>query len=137
MDRRKFLIITGGTALAVAGTYYLLSDKSDFIREDNKINADGLTALTGDEKEILFLASLAPSGHNIQPWFVKYIEPYHWIICNDKNRWLPGVDPTRRETILSIGAFLQNLEYAADNLSYICEFNLMAASNQDENIYSE
>jgi hypothetical protein len=90
--------------------------------------------LQPDEKEILFLASLAPSGHNTQPWFVKYLEPYHWIIGNEKSRWLPGVDPTQRETILSIGAFLQNLEYAANNLGYNCQFSILATTNQDENI---
>lgn len=82
----------------------------------------------------MFLASLAPSGHNTQPWFVKYLEPYHWIIGNDKSRWLSSVDPTQRETILSIGAFLQNLEYAANNLGYYCQFNILATINQDENI---
>lgn len=82
----------------------------------------------------MFLASLAPSGHNTQPWFVKYFEPYHWIVGNDKSKWLPGVDPTQRETILSIGAFLQNLEYAANNLGYTCQFNVLATANQDENI---
>lgn len=54
-----------------------------------------------------------PIRHNTQPWFVQYLEPYHWIIGNDKSKWLLGVDPTQRETMLSIGAFLQNIEYAA------------------------
>ena len=45
-----------------------------------------------------------------------------------------GVDPTQRETMLSIGAFLQNLEYAANNLGYACQFNLLATTNQDENV---
>ena len=54
------------------------------------------------------------------PRRIKYIEPFHWIIENDKSRWLPAVDPTQRETILSIGAFLQNLEYASGNLGYTC-----------------
>lgn len=89
-------------------------------------------AFKPDEKEILLLASLAPSGHNTQPWFVKYIEPYHWMIGNDKSRWLPGVDPTQRETILSIGAFLQNLEYAANTRGYNCQFDVLATTNQDE-----
>ena len=53
---------------------------------------------------------------------------------NDKSKWLPAVDPTQRETILSIGTFLQNLEYAANNLGYQCQFKLLAASNQDEHI---
>jgi hypothetical protein len=44
------------------------------------------------------------------------------------------VDPTQRETILSIGAFLQNLEYAAASFGYDCQFSLLANHNQDENI---
>jgi len=82
----------------------------------------------------LYLASLAPSGHNTQPWLVKYIEPYHWIVANDKSKWLPAVDPTQRETMLSIGAFIQNLEFAANNAGYSCNFNMLAKTNQDEDI---
>ncbi|MEO5942644.1 MAG: hypothetical protein ABIP30_01195 [Ferruginibacter sp.] len=134
MKRREFLIVAGST-VAVAGiTYYLGSDKTNFVREDSKQNPVGKFPLTNDEREILFLASLAPSGHNTQPWFIKYLEPYHWIVCNDKTRWLIAVDPTQRETILSIGAFAQTLEYAAANAGYNCVFTLLASTNQDENI---
>jgi len=113
---------------------YLISDKRSFVREDIRDSDSNNLFLKPDEREILYLASLAPSGHNTQPWFVKYIEPYHWIVCNDKTKWLPAVDPTQRETILSIGAFIQNLEYAANNLGYNCQFHLAATTNQDENI---
>ncbi|MBC7777131.1 MAG: nitroreductase, partial [Phycisphaerae bacterium] len=133
MNRKKFLIISGGTALVAAGSYYL-SDESSFVRSDVKTDSPEKIPFMEDEKEILLLASLAPSGHNTQPWFIKYIEPYHWIIGNDKSKWLPAVDPTQRETILSIGAFAQNLEYAASSLGYTCQFDGMALSNQDENI---
>jgi len=44
------------------------------------------------------------------------------------------VDPAQRETILSIGAFIQNLDYAADHFDYHCQGNLLARSNQGENI---
>ena len=58
-----------------------------------------------------------------------------WRISgNDKNKWLPGLDPTHRETMLSIGAFLQNLEYAAGNSGYDCDFVVLAASNEEENV---
>jgi hypothetical protein len=134
MKRRKFIAIAGSSIIIAGVTYYLLSDKRNFVRADSKPTETTKMPLQLDEKEILFLASLAPSGHNTQPWFVKYVEPYHWIIGNDKSRWLPGVDPIQRETILSIGAFLQNLEYAASNLAYSCQFNILATSNQDENI---
>ena len=138
MTRKQFLAITGGTIVVAGVTYYLSSDKSNFVRADTqpkhaeKQNIASL--LTPDENEILFLASLAPSGHNTQPWFVKYIDKYHWIIGNYKSKWLMGVDPTQRETMLSIGAFLQNLEYAANNLGYACQFILLVTTNQDENV---
>lgn len=57
MNRRKFIGITGGTVLVAAGTYYLLSDKDNFTREDIKLDLPGKIPLTVDEREILFLAS--------------------------------------------------------------------------------
>ena len=134
MNRKKFIILSSGALVAAGTTSYLLSDKSNITRADVEPVSDKKDFIKNDEKEILFLASLAPSGHNTQPWFVKYLEPYHWIIGNDKNKWLPGVDPTQRETMLSIGAFVQNLDYAASYYGYACQFNTIANSNQDENV---
>src|SRR5450432_1978324 len=134
MKRRNFIAFAGAAILVAGEVYYLSTDKSNFVRDDIKDDLSGKIPIRGDERAILYLASLAPSGHNTQPWFVKYIEPYHWIIGNDKSKWLLGVDPTQRETILSIGAFLQNIEYAASNLGYACEFTLLAITNQDENV---
>lgn len=134
MKRRKFLTIAGTTIVVAGVTYYLLSDKSNFVRAGSMPAETIKIPLLPNEREILFLASLAPSGHNTQPWVVKYIEPFHWKIGSDKGRWLPGVDPTQRETILSIGTFLQNLEYAASYFGYGCQFDTLATSNQDEDI---
>jgi hypothetical protein len=134
MNKRKFISIAGGTTIAAVATSYLLSDKSNLLRADIKPADDNNEALKPDEKEILFLASLAPSGHNTQPWFVQYLEPYHWIVGNDKNKWLPAVDPTQRETILSIGTFIQNLEYAAGSFGYVCHWHLLAVTNQDDRV---
>lgn len=134
MNRRRFLSIAGVSLAAAGGAAYVLSDKKNIVRSD--ITGDENTGflLQPLEMEILYLASLAPSGHNTQPWYIKYIEPWHWIICNDKTRWLPAVDPAQRETMLSIGAFLQNLEYAACNAGYSCKCNQLATTSQDENI---
>ncbi len=120
VNRQRFLCIAAGGTVALAGGYYLSSDKRNYTRADSEPISPGPVPLTPNERQILWLASLAPSGHNTQPWFVKRLGPYHWIVGNDKTRWLPGVDPTQRETILSIGAFLQNMEYAASSLGYVC-----------------
>ncbi|PSB26268.1 Acg family FMN-binding oxidoreductase [Stenomitos frigidus] len=134
MKRKKFIGIAVGTTIATGATAYLLSDKSNLSRADIKPIDNNNAILKPDEKEILVLASLAPSGHNTQPWFVQYLEPYHWIIGNDKTKWLPAVDPTQRETMLSIGAFMQNLEYAAGAFGYVCDWNLLATTNQDDRV---
>jgi len=134
MNRRHFIGIASGAILATAGTAYLLSDRRNLLRADITPEAEDHENLQPDEKEILFLASLAPSGHNTQPWFVYRLEPYHWTIGNDRSRWLPAVDPDQRETLLSLGAFLQNLEFAAEAYGYVCRWTLLAKSNQDENV---
>ena len=134
MNRRKFLTFTGSAIVIGGVTYYGFSDKKNLVRADIKKDFTIEFPFKPDEREILALASLAPSGHNTQPWFVKYLEPYHWIICNDNSRWLPGVDPIQRETILSIGAFLQNLEYAANSFGYNCQSNILSTNNQNENV---
>jgi hypothetical protein len=77
MNRKKFISIGSGIVIAIITTSYLLSDKSNLVRADIKPADDNNKTLKPDEKEILFLASLAPSGHNTQPWFVQYLEPYH------------------------------------------------------------
>ncbi len=134
MNRRKFIGTVSGTIIATGTTVYLLSDKRNLSRAEIKTAVDKNTFLKPDETEILFLASLAPSGHNTQPWLVKYLTPYHWIIGNDQRKWLPAVDPNQRETMLSIGAFLQNLEYAANSFGFGCDWNLLAKTNQDDKI---
>ncbi|MBX9784241.1 MAG: nitroreductase family protein [Chitinophagaceae bacterium] len=134
MNRRKFIKVSGGLLLAGGTTGYLVSDKTAYTRKNQQINTGSGSPLKEDEYKILYLASLAPSGHNTQPWLIKYIEPCHWIVCNDQTKWLPAVDPTQRETILSIGAFVQTLEYAANTMGYSCEFTLLAQTPQNAEV---
>lgn len=135
MERRNFISMTGSLVLATTGVY-LLSDKNTLFGNPMESSKPQSFLFLPDEREILTLAALAPSGHNTQPWFIKYQQPYHWIICNDKTKWLPAVDPTQRETILSIGAFIENLELAANSKGYSCEFNMLATANQAEEVAS-
>lgn len=87
--------------------------------------------LSLDEISIASHASLAPSGHNTQPWVISVLAPGHWVIGTDKQRWLPAVDPANRETTLSIGAFLENLIVAAARLGYAIEYQVIANATTD------
>jgi hypothetical protein len=56
-------------------------------------------------------AILAPSSHNSQPWrFV--VNGDELLICADRTRSLPNIDPYDRELIISCGAALLNLRVA-------------------------
>ena len=135
MTRRKFWSLAGGTLLAAgAATDWLVEHRPAGPEAAPADAAHPAVPLLPDERAILHLASLAPSGHNPQPWRVTRHGPFQWVIGNDPARWLPAVDPTQRETMLSIGAFLQNLEYAAGHHGYACRWTLLAATNQSADV---
>jgi nitroreductase len=135
MQRRHFIgLSTGAVIVAATAAAYALSDRRNLLRADLPLANGSPAVLQPDEREILFLASLAPSGHNTQPWFVIPLDSYHWVIGNDRRKWLPAVDPEQRETLLSLGAFQQNLEFAAEAFGYICDWTLLATSNQAERV---
>jgi len=85
--------------------------------------------LSEEKIELLYLASLAPSGHNTQPWRITIKKDKLWGIGSDKTRWLPAVDPDNREMILSLGAFIENLSIAAGIQGYEAEVNVTGKDN--------
>jgi hypothetical protein len=56
-------------------------------------------------------AILAPSSHNTQPWRFVIIGS-ELLVCADRTRSLPNIDPFDRELIISCGAALFNLRVA-------------------------
>lgn len=135
MKRRTVIGIAAGAAILAAGGGFLLSDRRNLVRGDEEAEPESAGPnLLADERRILELASLAPSGHNTQPWSVQRLAPFHWIIGNDRRRWLPAVDPVQRETMLSIGAFAENLELAAGALGYACRWTGLGTTNQDPEV---
>lgn len=71
--------------------------------------------ITGSPREqlrfALHYAVLAPSSHNSQPWrFV--LQEDSVLLCADRTRALPVVDPYDRELVISCGAALLNLRVA-------------------------
>jgi hypothetical protein len=136
MDRRDFLKLSGEGILLLGGMSTMnacsglrRNDLPQFNGENESIRG-----LEKDEREILYLASLAPSGHNTQPWIVRVAEPKHWVIGSDKKRWLPAVDPNNRELLLSMGAFIENLFVAAGTFGHEAEIRITAKNPSDPDI---
>jgi hypothetical protein len=134
MNRRHFLPVAAAAATGTGLLGYYAWDQhaasTALRRVDAPASVRSSAQLPADARRILYLASLAPSGHNTQPWRVRLLGPYHWLIGNDPRGWLPVVDPRQRETMLSLGAFAQSLEYAAAHFGYQCRWQVLAATCQ-------
>jgi len=135
------MIISRRNFLQYAGEGMLLLGGLSFLNSCSGVNRDDLSGLVDkkestkglekDEMEILYLASLGPSGHNTQPWTVKIVEPKHWVIGSDKKRWLTTVDPDNRELLLGMGAFIENLVLAAGTFGYEVDIQIIAKNPLD------
>jgi len=140
INRRNFIKTTLGAGLATCGVGVLLGGcggsltRSDVSPTDEPDQALGAGALDDRLRSILFYASLAPSGHNTQPWFVRLSGPNKLIIGADPERRLPAVDPHNREVMLSIGAFTENLVLAAGNMGLKACPRVIATDPGDQDV---
>lgn len=131
MNRRKFMQHALYAGM-LAGAGAMLGGCAGVKREDfNGIAAEASepfrNRLNETSWDILHLASLAPSGHNSQPWRVRIETPHRWTVEADERRRLPAVDPENRELMLSLGAFVENLSIAAGAAGFLADINLTDA----------
>jgi len=73
-----------------------------------------------DIKDLIKYATMAPSGHNSQPWLFE-INDSIVTIFPDYTKSRPKTDPTNRELFISLGAAAKNLEIAAEYKGMIFE----------------
>ncbi|MEO6248792.1 MAG: Tat pathway signal protein, partial [Sphingomicrobium sp.] len=108
-DRRNFLALSGATAgLVLSGcSRHGTSDFEAFAHEEHKpISASSNFA------ELVRAATLAPNGHNTQPW--RFAElPKGAIITPDFARRTPIVDPDDHHLFISLGCAAENFLLAA------------------------
>ncbi len=115
-NRRVFIGKALASAAFLAGSGVLIPSCARNFRAElmSPESAGGSILSDPDSYRILYYASLAPSGHNSQPWFVKITGPGRWVVGSDRTSWLPEVDGQNTEALLSLGAFVENLVRAAE-----------------------
>jgi hypothetical protein len=76
-------------------------------------------------------AILAPSSHNTQPWrFI--INGNEMLVCADRTRSLPNIDPYDRELVISCGAALFNLRVALAHFNIPVEISPFPQSSDPD-----
>src|SRR4051794_25993912 len=84
-----------------------------------------VSVLTDEQvREVVALASLAPSVHNTQPWRFVW-DGSSLEVYDDASRAVPVIDPTGRERVLSCGAAVENALLAVRGLGRSCELEVL------------
>ena len=136
METRREFLRFAAAGLLLAGAP-IMTGCSGVRRDDLSRPTQSMQPVKGlgkDEMEILYLASLAPSGHNLQPWSVRVADAGHWIIGYNRSLQLPAVDPDNRELLLSIGAFMENMVTAARASGLEAQIEVVASRPTEEEI---
>ncbi len=121
LSRRDFLKLSAAAGVVAVGGY-VLSEYTPWLNYDQQIENDwrafSMRTTEYDQmREMIRYATLAPNGHNTQPW--KFAIKENAIeIYPDYSRQLPVVDPNHRELWISLGCALENLLLAAAASGY-------------------
>ena len=67
---------------------------------------DAANHLAAHLEDIINVARLAPSVHNVQPWLVR-TKGYHIEVMLDPKQTLHEGDPTGRQSVVSLGIFTE------------------------------
>ena len=125
LNRRAILKLAAGAGVTAAlGDAFLTSapwlDYDRQVRRTWDVPFQTEKTLPAQIRELIRYATLAPSGHNTQPW--KFAVQGDTIrILPDHARRLPAVDPQDRELWISLGCALENLAHAANAAGYETE----------------
>lgn len=114
MNRRKVLI--GAGALALTGAALTYSEVLRMGSIEDYESAVGQTRLAlpllPQVQDLIRFATLAPNGHNTQPWRFQ-VEEGKITILPDLTRRTPVVDPDDHHVFVSLGAAAENLLLAS------------------------
>jgi len=131
MNRRKFLVITGSTAviLAAGGAGFALTRSQTKAllpwRQAGTLYSDPI-------RHALSYAILAPNPHNRQPWQVTLISETEAVLSCDLQRLLPATDPYSRQIVIGLGCFLELFALAAAANGYVADISAFPSGHDAE-----
>ncbi len=135
LSRRDFMRISAGvTAAAFLAPTLSACTPSEYPTLADSIWKQPFEAPNAPDlyRELVRYATLAPSGHNTQPWKFQ-VQENTIRIYPDKSRSLAVVDPADREMYISLGAALENLALASAHAGLLAEVALFP-SDEAENL---
>jgi len=124
LNRRDFLKLSLAAGVTAVGGYTLY-EYAPWLDYDQQVEQtwkplEKDSTMFAQMRELVRYATLAPNGHNTQPWSFT-IKENAIEIHPDLTRRLPIVDPNDRELWISLGCALENLLVAARANGYAAD----------------
>lgn len=113
MNRRQFTIGGGAATALGVGAAYLTSDMgsaSGYAKDIAPLRAP--LPSSPQLRDLVRYATLAPNGHNTQPWLFRFSDSAIHIVP-DFSRRTPVVDPDDHHIFVSLGCAVENLVLAS------------------------
>jgi Nitroreductase family len=128
ISRRKVVLGGGAVVVAGVGTAVLGAARANAMKDYAEAVATRRAALLSspDALDLIRFATLAPSGHNTQPWKFR-IAPQQITILPDFTQRTPVVDPDDHHLYVSLGCAAENLSVASHARSNSGELRFIAA----------
>jgi len=128
MERRKFIITTGGFVSATMLTTILeaspLMTLTGCSSSSKNKERDDYAQFDKPILKALAIGLNAPSAHNTQPWKFKIVSDTEAEIYIDETRLLPQTDPPTRQIHISGGCFLETIAIGSTLINYETTFSL-------------
>lgn len=131
--RRNFLHYASVAGASLALAPMLVGCDSDDYEAAANAARQPMPQPAADLRELVRLATLAPSGHNTQPWKFR-VGAGSIRIYPDLTRRVSVVDPDNRELWISLGSALENLLVAAAHFGYQSEVTYHLAGTSADHI---
>jgi hypothetical protein len=113
----------------VLGVYSLFQ-----VMSTENSNVQSCTGLSKEIIAIIRYGALAPSSHNAQMWKVKIVSEHEIIVMIDQAHILPEIDPGNRESLISLGAFIENIVESAPKYNLQAEVTILAQNSTVQEI---
>ncbi len=114
MNRRNVLMGSGAIAVAAVGATYLVDEEMGSTAQYDRVIAATRATLPQNPqmRDLIRYATLAPNGHNAQPWLFR-TGANRIEILPDFSRRTPVVDPDDHHLFVSLGCAAENLALAS------------------------
>lgn len=133
--KKKLIIIIGSIVLVYVCVFTFTTKGYERNNHQNAFRSSYHTTFEDPREQVIALALLAPSSHNMQPWKVSLDQddPTKFTLYINPDRVLPVVDEQYNQMVISSGTFVSYAVEAGKELGYDVSYTVFPDGQLPQN----